>query len=362
MLFFPLVRESGLRLRQRFLQGRERFFIRPIALTELLQLARKRFMHGAQARLFALHVAQAAHLMDHARLGFLCLGLQRGKLRLTRLQRAFALRQRLRRLHNGRLLLLRARVQRFYALLHAFLAFACRGNLAFQPLAFAPGIRHALPHHQHRAFARFHFANQPLHLFALGGGALFQFAQRLLHIPAFARQIRLCLRRLCGKRAEFLRLRPEFFDARVQPLGFHQENVQIQPFQFIAQFQIFPRRFGLLAQRLNPRVHFAQNVLHARKVHARVLHAALGLVAPGTVFHNTRRFFKNLAAVFALGRKDFIHTALPHQRIPVPTHASVPEQVDHVFQAASGAIDRIFALARAVHAPGNGHFLVFDGQ
>ena len=145
-------------------------------------------------------------------------------------------------------------------------------------------------------------------------------------------------------------------------LGAHQEHVQVQPFQFVTQGQVFPGLLALSLQRLYPILKLGEYVLHAIQVFLGALDALLGVQLAGLEFDDTRRLLENLTAVLRLGGQDLVDTALADQGITVFADAGIVEQVHDVPQSTGRAVDLVFALAAAVHPSGDGYLGEVDGQ
>ena len=107
---------------------------------------------------------------------------------------------------------------------------------------------------------------------------------------------------------------------------------------------------------------FDQDILNAEHIGACIVELAVRLFALLLVPGNPGGLLEQPSPVVVLVVQDLLdHLQLDH-RIGTRAHAGIHEQLDDVFQAALRPVDQVFALARAVEPPRNGHIVVLDGQ
>ena len=137
----------------------------------------QRGFHGAQTGALRTHIAQTIHRPDDLLLHLFGSVLHFGKRRFPFGKLRFDFGKRVRRALHIRAFGFDLRAQRFDAIQYALPAHARGFALRNQTLLFLFNGGNAFAHHAHRALARFHLANQILHLIALFGGLQLQFGK-----------------------------------------------------------------------------------------------------------------------------------------------------------------------------------------
>ena len=151
-------------------------------------------------------------------------------------------------------------------------------------------------------------------------------------------------------------------DSLLRPVAAQNERGTFQNAQLVAQIQVAPCGFAGLFQRLELAFQLGDDILHAGEVVAHVGKALFALLLARAVFDNARRLFKNAAPVLALLGEDFVDSTLTDDRIALLAHARIAEKLDDILEPTRGFVDVVFALAAAIHAPGNHHLGVIHAQ
>ena len=146
---------------------------------------------------------------------------------------------------------------------------------------------------------------------------------------------------------------------RVQPVERLHPDGDLGALELVAQVQIFLRRLGLLAQRLDLQLQLIDLVVDAQKVFLRAGKLALRFLLAVAVARDAGRLLKDLAALVALAGDDLCNAPLPDDRVTVATETGVHKQLVDVAQAAGFAVDGIFTLTAAVIAAGDHDLGVF---
>ncbi len=172
---------------------------------------------------------------------------------------------------------------------------------------------------------------------------------------------------LTDRRARVLILRARQFKFGIQPtqrlprpLDLQQPKADLQPFLLAGQLQKPLRLFGLLRQRPDPLLQLLQDVPQAQKVVLGGGQAALRLVFAEAVFGDARRFFKDLPALLGTGSHNVADAPLSHDGIAVPAKAGVHEQKLNIPQTHRCVIQHVFAVTRAIIAPGDAHVVAVE--
>ena len=138
---------------------------------------------------------------------------------------------------------------------------------------------------------------------------------------------------------------------RIHPEG------NLQTFLLVGQKQEFLRFFRLDAQRLYAFFQLGHDILQAQEVIVSGLQLFLRFFLAVAELADTRCFFKNLAALIALDRNDFIDSSLSDDRVTVPSQAGIHQQFVDVFQTNCRGVDAVFAFAGAIELTGDGHLV-----
>src|SRR5690606_41746440 len=91
----------------------------------------------------------------------------------------------------------------------------------------------------------------------------------------------------------------------------------------------------------------AEDVVEAEQILLRLLHLALGRLAPGLVLGDARRLLDEVAAVLWLGRDDQADPPLLDDRVGLGAHPRAEEELDDVEQAARRLVDQVLTLTVA---------------
>ena len=89
-----------------------------------------------------------------------------------------------------------------------------------------------------------------------------------------------------------------------------------------------------------------------------MLKLASSVATLGLVFRDAGGFLEDGAAILGPRGQDQVDLALLHNGIGRPADAGVHEEFLDITQAAERLIKEVFALAVAVHAPGDAHLVV----
>ncbi len=172
------------------------------------------------------------------------------------------------------------------------------------------------------------------HFFRNGLAQLIVIGQRL---PRPAQVVPRLLQRLLDRRGLL-----SIFIKRCKPRRY------LQRFQLLAQGQIFFRRFRLLFQRPDLQLQLLDLIAHAHKALIRGGKLALSLLLAVAIAADAGGLLEYLAAVGGFGGHDLRNASLPDDGITIAAKAGVHEQLMDIAQADVFAVDKIFAVARAV--------------
>ena len=155
-----------------------------------------------------------------------------------------------------------------------------------------------------------------------------------------------------------------FFIVRAQQLRLLMKPVKVRHperylllAQLVAQYEIFLRRFRLLAQRFDLHFQLRDLVADSQEVVLRAGELALRFILAVAEAGDACRFFKYLAPVGRLGGNDLADTSLPDDRIPVAAETGVHQKLRNIAQTHQLAVDIVLALAAAVAAAGDAHLV-----
>ena len=107
------------------------------------------------------------------------------------------------------------------------------------------------------------------------------------------------------------------------------------------------RGLGLALERAQPRPRLALHVQGAGEVLLGALELELGAAAALAVLAQPGGLLDEHAPVARLGEHDGLHAALRDHRVHLLAQAGVGQDLDHVGQAAAGAVEAVLALAVA---------------
>ena len=110
------------------------------------------------------------------------------------------------------------------------------------------------------------------------------------------------------------------------------------------------RGFGLALEGAQAGARLALDVEGAVEVLLGALQLQLGAAAALAVLAKTRGLLDQEAPVAGLGEHDRLHAALRDDRVGLLAEARVGEHLDHVAEAAAGAVEAVLTLAGAVQA------------
>ena len=130
----------------------------------------------------------------------------------------------------------------------------------------------------------------------------------------------------------------QFGQARPRPVGANQEEVQVQILQFGGQLQIHAGVAALLFQRLQALRQLIQNIIDALQIFQRPLQFLVRFFLARLELDDARCFLEHLPAILALAGEDFVNAPLPDDGVSLFADARIAEEVNHVLQAAGGAV------------------------
>ena len=336
----------------------ELFLLRVGFLAAALQLP----AHGGEPRLAGAHVAQAVHRVDDGALVRLQLFLRLPRFFLRVLQGLFLLAEFARQADDPR-----AVGERIPLVFRNFLVE--RGAPGALHVLLLTEGEHVLFHavdfraqNAQFALARLRLAGQLQHRVVGSGHLVFELLRALVGLFALLAQrvgaLFLAGDGLLQAGQKLLSLD----DSLLRPVAAQNERGTFQNAQLVAQIQVAPRGFAGLFQRLKLAFQLGDDILHTGEVVAHVGKALFALLLACAVFDNARRLFKDTAPVLALLGEDFVDSALADDRIALLAHARIAEKLDDILEPARGFVDVVFALAAAIHAPGNHHLGVIHAQ
>ena len=140
----------------------------------------------------------------------------------------------------------------------------------------------------------------------------------------------------------------ELDGVRPKRLQIFEPHGNFEQAQLIAVDEILLCRLRLRAQGLDLQCKLRDLIVDAHQVFLRALKLALGLLLAVAEARNACRLFKDLAAVAALLRQNFVDAALTDDRVALAPHAGIHEQLVHVAQPDGLLVDIVFRLAAAV--------------
>ena len=109
-------------------------------------------------------------------------------------------------------------------------------------------------------------------------------------------------------------------------------------------------------------LQLVQDIVHPGHVFQRPGQLPVRFFLPGLELHDAGRVLEDQTPVLALPGKDLVDPALPDDGIAFLADTGVPEQVDHVLQAAAAPVQEIFALSAPVHPAGHHDLGVLQGE
>ena len=295
-------------------------------------------LHGVQARLVVAHVGQAVHLVNDSSF----LRFQRGVrflfLRLRLLGGFLRCPEDLLRVGNQAVLLLHVRLNPRMILLDFRQPLLCFLLLADDALAVL-AARLAAALQGGELLLRFVHMLGAFHQFgARLRDGFFQLIDAVLRLIAARGLVgqgafRIRQNRLDGQQFAF-----QLGQACPRPVGANQEKVQVQILQFGGQLQIHAGVSALLFQRLQALRQLIQNIIDALQIFQRPLQFLVRFFLARLELDDARRFLKHLPAILALAGEDFVNAPLPDDGVSLFADARIAEEVNHVLQAAGGAV------------------------
>ena len=142
----------------------------------------------------------------------------------------------------------------------------------------------------------------------------------------------------------------------VQPHGY------LHAFELVFQLQVFFGFFGLGLQGFQLQLQLRDLVSDAEQVFLGALQLPLGVFFSVAVFGNTGGFFKNFPAVAAFQGQNFVNAALADVGVAFPAQTRVHQQFVDVPQSGRLFVDIVFAVSRAVIAPGDHNLVGIIGK
>ena len=142
----------------------------------------------------------------------------------------------------------------------------------------------------------------------------------------------------------------------VQPHG------HLYALELLLHFQIFLSLFRLSFQRLQLQFKLGDLVPDAQQVVLRPLQLPLGFLFSVAVFGDTGGLFKNLPAVSAFQRQNFVNAALADVGVALPAQARVHQQLIDVLESGGLTVDIVFSVTGAVIPAGDHHLVGVIGQ
>ena len=151
------------------------------------------------------------------------------------------------------------------------------------------------------------------------------------------------------------------------PLGAPADQVVgSQPQLGIAQISLDGRRtsghLGLAAQRFELTPQLGGQIGEPGQVRLHGVDFAKGLFLALAMFEHAGGFFDERAPVLGPRLQDLVQLALTDDHVHLAADAGVAQQLLHVHQTATTAVDFVFAGAVAEHPPGDRHLGVLDRQ
>lgn len=119
---------------------------------------------------------------------------------------------------------------------------------------------------------------------------------------------------------------------------------------------------GLTAQRFELAAQLGGQVGEPGQVGRHRVEFAQRLFLALAVLEHPRGFLDERATVLGPRLQDLVELALPDDDVHLPADPGVAEQLLHVHQTATAAVDFVLAGAVAEHPPGDRHLGVLDGQ
>ena len=295
-------------------------------------------LHRVQARLVVAHIGQAIHLVNDS-----------GFLRFQRCVRFLFLRLRLfggflrrpedlLRVGNQAVLLLHVRLNPRMILLdfrQPLLGFLLLADDALPVLA----ARLAAALQGGEFLLRFVHMLGAFHQFGarLRDGFL-QLIDAVLRLVAAGGLVGQVAFRVRQNRLDSQQFAFQFGQARPRPVGANQEKVQVQILQFGGQFQIHAGVAALFFQRLHALRQLIQNIIDALQIFQRPLQFLVRFFLARLELNDARCFLEHLPAILALAGEDFVNAPLSDDGVSLFADARIAEEVDHVLQAAGGAV------------------------
>lgn len=123
-----------------------------------------------------------------------------------------------------------------------------------------------------------------------------------------------------------------------------------------------PSHLGLAAQRLELAAQFGGQIGEPGQVGRHRVQFAQRLLFALAMFEHARSFFDEGPALLGPRLQDLVELALPDDHMHLAADAGVAQQLLHVHQTATAAVDFVFAGAVAEHPPGDRHLGVLDRQ
>ena len=161
---------------------------------------------------------------------------------------------------------------------------------------------------------------------------------------------------------QFLHLRTHGSRFAVGGLDVLQDDIDLHVLVFVADLEIFRRFFRFFLQVADAAFDLGHDVVDPRQVLIGAFQPAFRLRFLVSVFDDAGCFFEDFAAAVHLVADDVRDLALADDGIPFHADARIHDELTDIPQPARRAVDHIFALAGAVHAAGDAHFRVIDGE
>jgi hypothetical protein len=139
-------------------------------------------------------------------------------------------------------------------------------------------------------------------------------------------------------------------------------KVRIEYPEVFHQSLVAARLGRLTLERADLSADLLDDILHPEQVRLRVFEFAQRLFLLSLVFGYSRSFLKDRAAVFRPAAQDQIDLPLLHDRVGAAAHSRIHKKLVYVAQPAWPLVEKILALAVAIHAPGDANFIPFDAQ
>ncbi len=148
-------------------------------------------------------------------------------------------------------------------------------------------------------------------------------------------------------------VRQDFQCSHADLLQLLQPYRNFQSPQFVTEDEKLLRLFRLSLQGADLELQFVDFVLDAHQVFFGAVQLALCLLLAVAEAGDARCLFKYLPAVGGFDRQNFVDLALADVGIALPAQTGVHEQLVDVPEAGGVAVDKVFALSRAVIPPGD---------